>query len=60
MFGDEFSTHYVAIAYVLRLEQALNNLPLNDQHKEYKWFDVNALLIDGRVHNNTKRYFEQK
>jgi colanic acid biosynthesis protein WcaH len=57
VFSEEFSTHYVAIAYVLKLDLELNNLPMNIQHNGYKWFDIEALKIDEQVHLNTKRYF---
>tara|TARA_R110001583_G_scaffold1285_1_gene10544 strand:- start:13433 stop:13906 length:474 start_codon:yes stop_codon:yes gene_type:complete len=57
VFGDEFSTHYVAIAYVLTLETELSQLPLNIQHQSYKWFDIDALLQLNNVHQHTKNYF---
>jgi len=59
VFDDEFSTHYVAIAYVLQLEQDLDNLPMDIQHNGYKWFDVEALKLDEQVHLHTKWYFER-
>jgi len=59
VFDDEFSTHYVAIAYVLQLEQDLDNLPMDIQHNGYKWFDVETLKLDEQVHLHTKWYFER-
>lgn len=55
VFGDEPSTHYVAIAYRLPVSQ-LNALP-QDQHSNYRWFSVAALLADPLVHPHTKAYF---
>lgn len=57
VFGDEFTTHYVAIAYVLELNTELSNLPMNVQHGGYKWFDIGVLLEDCKVHKHTKNYF---
>ena len=57
-FGDEFSTHYVAIAYVLTLDDNLESLPMNVQHGDYKWFNINDLLIRQDVHQHTKWYFK--
>lgn len=57
VFGDEFSTHYVAIAYVLTLDTELKKLPLNVQHNSYQWFELDSLLTDDTVHQHTKNYF---
>lgn len=57
VFGDEFGTHYVAIAYVLTLTTELNNLPINVQHDGYQWFDIQQLMSDDSVHLHTKNYF---
>jgi len=59
VFGDEFSTHYVAIAYVLTLDTDLEELPLDVQHGSYKWFEIDSLLNDEKVHLHTKWYFEK-
>ncbi len=58
VFGDGFSTHYVAIAYTLRLSKPLNGLPHDIQHGRYQWFDIDSLLRDKKVHKHTKWYFE--
>ena len=57
VFGDAFSTHYVAIAYELTLETEVDQLPLNVQHESYQWFDIDDLLQNDNVHQNTKNYF---
>lgn len=59
VFSDKIKTHYVAIAYVLRLtKQKLNALPLNEQHSAFKWFSFDDLLQSPAVHKHTKWYFE--
>ena len=58
VFDDGFSTHYVAIAYILRLSKPLNDLPYDIQHGKYQWFDIDSLLEDKKVHKHTKWYFE--
>ncbi|MGI2110925.1 GDP-mannose mannosyl hydrolase [Shewanella frigidimarina] len=55
--ADDDSTHYVAIAYVLKLEHELTDLPLNIQHAQYQWLDVDTLLAAEHVHVHTKNYF---
>lgn len=55
VFGDGPSTHYVAIAYQLKVGE-LRSLP-TDQHSDYRWFSVDQLLKDERVHDHTKAYF---
>ncbi|ODR83888.1 GDP-mannose mannosyl hydrolase [Shewanella xiamenensis] len=52
------TTHYVAIAYYLKLDSQLDKLPLAIQHGGYKWVDVPSLLSDDRVHIHTKWYFD--
>lgn len=51
----EFGTHYVVLGYELRLETGLALPP--EQHSDYRWFEMAALLSDDRVHANTKAYF---
>ena len=58
VFGDGFSTHYVAIAYILRLSKPLNDLPHDIQHGKYQWFGIDSLLENKKVHKHTKWYFE--
>ena len=62
IYGDQISTHYVAIAYKLKNCKAINehleneNMPLI-QHCSYRWQSVNSLLLDPTVHQHTKAYF---
>lgn len=57
VFGEEFTTHYVAIAYQLKLTQPLENLPLEKQHGSYQWMPISELLDSDQVHKHTKWYF---
>lgn len=59
VFGDEFSTHYVAIAYILVIDDELTNLPIDVQHGGYQWFEIDKLLINNEVHPHTKWYFNE-
>ncbi len=56
--GDDFSTHYVVMAYEIETNQALSELP-QDQHGNYKWLSEELLLIDNAVHKHTKWYFQK-
>ena len=56
VFDESFSTHYVAIAYKLKINTPLTQLP-QKQHGQYKWFSVSELLASDAVHLHTKWYF---
>lgn len=57
VFGNEFSTHYVAIAYKLTVTRTELNLPRDIQHSQYRWCDKDELLTSDKVHIHTKWYF---
>ncbi|MFC4700846.1 GDP-mannose mannosyl hydrolase [Glaciecola siphonariae] len=57
VFGESPSTHYVAIAYKLKILGDLTNLPV-EQHNSYKWFEIDELLSSAEVHEHTKWYFK--
>jgi len=59
VFNDEFSTHYIAIAYILIIDKELAHLPIDVQHGKYQWFDINELLNNEDVHLHTKWYFNE-
>jgi len=59
VFGDGFSTHYVAIGYSLQLTEDLLDLPTDIQHQCYQWLAVDALKSSDIVHENTKKYFNE-
>jgi GDP-mannose mannosyl hydrolase len=52
-----FGTHYIVLAYELRLELDPKVLPM-DQHGEYLWLQPEELLRSCEVHANTKAYFK--
>ena len=54
--GENFSTHYVVLGYVLSLDIDPSHLP-TDQHRDYRWFAVDELLSSKQVHQHTKDYF---
>ena len=57
VFNDDFSTHYIVLAH----ELSLSAVPeLNQQHSEYRWFNIEALLNNENVHKYTKDYFRKK
>jgi colanic acid biosynthesis protein WcaH len=53
---EDFSTHYVVLAYEIRTGKAALNLP-DDQHSEYKWLSKESLDKEPNVHPYTKPYF---
>ena len=57
VFGNDFTTHYVAIAYVLLIDHELNHLPVDIQHGTYQWFEIDSLTSNNDVHINTKNYY---
>ncbi|STZ07767.1 GDP-mannose mannosyl hydrolase [Moraxella caprae] len=57
ILGDDIATHYVVLAYELVVDD-LNDLPI-EQHSDYRWFDIDELMIDIEVHQYTKDYFKE-
>lgn len=57
-FTDDpsFGTHYVVIAYRIKLEEKITSLP-KEQHSDYWWAAIDDILDDPNVHENTKNYF---
>ncbi|MEX6299961.1 GDP-mannose mannosyl hydrolase [Providencia huaxiensis] len=53
---DNFSTHYVVLGYLIKEDLDLNKLPL-EQHRNYRWWNIDELLNSFEVHDNTKAYF---
>lgn len=49
---DDFSTHYIVLAYELTFNGSIIKLP-NEQHNEYRWFSQNELLNHNEVQNGT-------
>jgi colanic acid biosynthesis protein WcaH len=59
VFGNEFTTHYIAIAYKLIVTRSELNLPMGVQHSRYCWCHKDELLTSDKVHIHTKRYFQK-
>lgn len=57
VFGCETSTHYVAIAYELTVDQ-ITSLP-NQQHSEYYWASIDEIILKNDIHKNVKEYFKK-
>jgi len=55
---QDFSTHFVVLAYQVKLTQTLPNLP-KTQHSRYEWFNRQSLLNEKNVHPYIKVYFEK-
>jgi len=53
--ADDFTTHYVVLAYEVCVEQELLALP-EEQHCEYQWFAEDELLLNPEVHEHSKWY----
>lgn len=58
VFGDDFGTHYVVLAYRLRIQSQLVNLPMYEQHSKYQWLTKHELITSESVHLHTKWYFQ--
>jgi colanic acid biosynthesis protein WcaH len=56
VFGENDSTHYVALAYQLDVIDDLDMLPLNEQHGEYEWFDLDQASKQSTIHTHTQWY----
>lgn len=57
--SEEISTHYVVLAYKVKLVSAPLSLPL-EEHNEYGLFSRDEILENDRVHDHTKQYFYSK
>ena len=56
--GDNFSTHYIVLAYEIKLDSTDLLLP-KEQHSTYKWLTKEELLNDETVHVHSKWYFQE-
>ena len=53
---QDISTHYVNLAYEIKIEGTLN-LP-SEQHNEYQWLTIDELLKSKQVYKYVKDYFK--
>jgi len=56
VFGESPSTHYVVLAYRLKVHATDLKLP-EQQHSDYSWWSPAELLASEQVHTNTRAYF---
>jgi colanic acid biosynthesis protein WcaH len=55
---DDFSTHYLVLAYEIKFDGDLTLLPL-EQHSKYEWFAEKRLLNSEHVHEHSKWYLQE-
>lgn len=55
VFGEEPSTHYVALGMYLELPKRIEHLP-EEQHDAFAWWPIQHALSDAAVHKYTKDY----
>lgn len=58
VFGDNFSTHYIVLAFQLRLTNTPMMDNTNKQHENYKWFSEDELIKSDDVYFYVKDYFD--
>ncbi len=54
--SDSISTHYVVLAYVLKMDNRDFSLT-NDQHDSWQWLTQEEIVNSYKVHSYTKAYF---
>ena len=54
-----FGTHYVVLAHEIEASGPIAT-PADDQHGEFRWWSVTALLESPRVHPYTRAYFKRR
>ncbi|MHC4062059.1 MAG: GDP-mannose mannosyl hydrolase, partial [Planctomycetota bacterium] len=54
---EEFSTHYVVLAYEIKIAETALNPPRN-QHSEHKWLTKQSLDKEADIHPYTRAYFD--
>ncbi|MDN0084253.1 GDP-mannose mannosyl hydrolase [Crenobacter sp. SG2305] len=52
-----FGTHYVVLAYRVKIETADLTLPIGEQHDRYRWVLPHNAAEDPSVHRHTRDYF---
>lgn len=56
-FGDALDTHYVVLAYHLKLDLDPSELP-TDQHRDYRWWPQAKMIASELVHPNSRAYLQ--
>lgn len=55
---DNFTTHYLVLAYEITFDGDLALLPL-EQHSTYKWFSEKELVESEHVHEHSRWYLQE-
>lgn len=58
VFGEAPDTHYVVIAYALELGAQQNLQPPSVQHGRYRWWAIEEMRDEARIHGNTRDYLQ--
>lgn len=58
VFGEAPDTHYVVIAYALELGAQQNLQPPSVQHGRYRWWPIEEMRDEPRIHSNTRDYLQ--
>ena len=58
VFGEAPDTHYVVIAYALQLGEQHNLQPPSVQHGRYRWWPIELMRDEPRIHSNTRAYLQ--
>ncbi|MGM8849361.1 GDP-mannose mannosyl hydrolase [Salinicola halophyticus] len=59
VFGEDVSTHYIALGYRLGLCENPIHLP-ECQHSEFQWWSPTEAMASDYVHSYTKNYLEMQ
>lgn len=55
-FNDEFTTHYVVLAYIFNVKKE-NIKPPKTQHHNFRWLLREDILVDPSIHKYSTSYF---
>jgi len=57
--NDNFSTHYIVLAFELSLDVNLEDLP-PQQHSQYRWVTEKEMMESDLIHTNNRFYFQRE
>ena len=57
VLNDEFGTHYVVSAYLIKLKEK-PNFVLDEQHEILEFFNLDELKTNDKIHKYTRNYSE--
>lgn len=59
VFDSTISTHYINAAHLIRVKTEVLNLPIGEQHLDYRWVSVSDVLTDMTIHPYSKVFIAQ-